>query len=41
LPELLHEEMGVRPEDVFISLISNTPEDWSFGNGKMQLAEES
>jgi len=39
LPELLHEKVGVRPEDVFISLVSNTEEDWSFGNGKMQLKD--
>ena len=41
LPELLHEKVGVRPEDVFISLVMNTEEDWSFGHGKMQLEEES
>ena len=39
LPELMHENLGVRPEDVFISLVSNTEEDWSFGNGKMQLKD--
>ena len=39
LPELLHEKVGIRPEDVFISLVSNTEEDWSFGNGKMQLKD--
>jgi hypothetical protein len=36
---LMHENVGVRPEDVFISLVSNTEEDWSFGNGKMQLKD--
>jgi 4-oxalocrotonate tautomerase len=41
LPELLQEKVGVRPEDVFINLVNTTEEDWSFGNGKMQLEEES
>jgi len=41
LPELLHEKVGVRPEDVFINLVNTSEEDWSFGNGKMQLEEES
>jgi 4-oxalocrotonate tautomerase len=33
---LLSENPGVRPEDVFISLVQVTPEDWSFGNGIAQ-----
>jgi 4-oxalocrotonate tautomerase len=33
---LLAENPGVRPEDVFISLVQVTPEDWSFGNGIAQ-----
>jgi 4-oxalocrotonate tautomerase len=27
---------NVRKEDVFISLVDSTREDWSFGNGEMQ-----
>jgi phenylpyruvate tautomerase PptA (4-oxalocrotonate tautomerase family) len=30
---------GVRPGDVFIALIENGPEDWSFGNGDAQYAK--
>ena len=41
LPQLLQENLGVRPEDVFISIISNNKEDWSFGNGRAQLLDES
>ncbi len=37
LPQILEQKVGLRPEDVFISLASNTREDWSFGNGKAQL----
>jgi 4-oxalocrotonate tautomerase len=33
---LLAENPGIRPEDVFISLVQVTPEDWSFGNGIAQ-----
>jgi phenylpyruvate tautomerase PptA (4-oxalocrotonate tautomerase family) len=33
---LLSENPGVRPEDVFISLVQVTPEDWSFGKGIAQ-----
>ena len=39
LPELLNENLGVRTEDVFISLLSNGGDDWTFGNGKMQLVQ--
>ena len=34
LAALLREDPGVRPEDVTISLVENTREDWSFGNGE-------
>jgi 4-oxalocrotonate tautomerase len=34
LASLLREDPGVRPEDVTVSLIENTREDWSFGNGE-------
>ena len=30
---------GVRPQDVLISLVSVTPEDWSFGEGKAQYVK--
>jgi 4-oxalocrotonate tautomerase len=29
---------GVRKEDVWISLVDSSREDWSFGNGEMQYA---
>jgi phenylpyruvate tautomerase PptA (4-oxalocrotonate tautomerase family) len=34
----LHARVGVRKQDVFISLIDAAREDWSFGNGEMQYA---
>jgi len=34
--ELLSKNAQVRPEDVAISLIESTREDWSFGNGVAQ-----
>ena len=41
LPQLLNENLDLRPEDVFISILTNTKEDWSFGNGQAQLLDES
>jgi phenylpyruvate tautomerase PptA (4-oxalocrotonate tautomerase family) len=35
----LHSELGVRPEDVFISLVEVKKENWSFGNGIAQYAQ--
>ncbi len=32
----LHSELGVRRQDVFISLVEVNKENWSFGNGEMQ-----
>jgi hypothetical protein len=29
----LNERIGLRREDVFINLVENTKDDWSFGNG--------
>jgi phenylpyruvate tautomerase PptA (4-oxalocrotonate tautomerase family) len=29
----LHDRLGLRSEDVFITLVENTKDDWSFGNG--------
>jgi 4-oxalocrotonate tautomerase len=34
----LHKELGVRMEDVFISLVEVKKENWSFGNGIAQYA---
>jgi phenylpyruvate tautomerase PptA (4-oxalocrotonate tautomerase family) len=34
----LHDKTGIRKEDVWISLIEVSPENWSFGNGEMQYA---
>ena len=39
LAERLHQELGVRPEDVFINLVEVKKENWSFGNGIAQYAE--
>jgi 4-oxalocrotonate tautomerase len=35
----LHRRLGVRPEDVFINLVPNAREDWSFGNGESSLVK--
>lgn len=32
----LHSELGMRKQDVFISLVEVSKENWSFGNGEMQ-----
>ena len=34
--ELLTENPGLRPEDVFINLVEVLPENWSFGLGEAQ-----
>ena len=34
----LHDRLGVRTEDVFVSLIGTGREDWSFGNGEASLS---
>jgi 4-oxalocrotonate tautomerase len=34
----IHDQAGVRKEDVWISLVEVPPENWSFGNGEMQYA---
>ena len=34
----LRERPGVRPEDVFVSLVEVAKENWSFGNGMAQYA---
>ena len=39
LADRLHEELGVRIEDVFISLVEVRKENWSFGNGMAQYVQ--
>lgn len=39
LAERLHEQLSIRREDVFISLVEVKKENWSFGNGVAQYAE--
>ena len=39
LAERLHSLLGIRMEDVFISLVEVKKENWSFGNGIAQYAE--
>lgn len=36
--ERLHADLSVRKEDVLISLVEVTKENWSFGNGEAQYA---
>ena len=36
--ELLHQALGLRPQDVLINLIEVPKENWSFGNGIAQYA---
>jgi len=38
LAERLHEELDIRMEDVFVSLVEVKKENWSFGNGIAQYA---
>ncbi|HUH58992.1 MAG TPA: tautomerase family protein [Candidimonas sp.] len=38
IAELLGESPGIRPEDVFVSLIEVAKENWSLGNGLAQYA---
>ena len=39
LPAALESAVGLKPDNVFISIISNKAEDWSFGKGRAQLLE--
>ena len=34
----IHAKAGVRKEDVWVNLVDDAREDWSFGNGDMQYA---
>jgi phenylpyruvate tautomerase PptA (4-oxalocrotonate tautomerase family) len=36
LAQRLHDELGIRVEDVFVSLVEVKKENWSFGNGVAQ-----
>ena len=38
IADLLHQEVGIRKEDVFINLVETAKENWSFGNGEAQYA---
>ncbi len=40
LAQRLHEELGVRREDVLVNLVEVKKENWSFGNGIAQYAED-
>ena len=37
--ELLADDPGLRPQDVFINLVEVLPENWSFGNGIAQYVK--
>ena len=37
--ERLHQELGVRMEDVLMNLVEVRKENWSFGNGMAQYAQ--
>jgi 4-oxalocrotonate tautomerase len=39
LAERLYEQLDIRMEDIFISLVEVKKENWSFGNGIAQYAE--
>ena len=41
LPLALGKALGLSHDDVFISIITNQPEDWSFGQGQAQLLTSS
>ena len=38
IAEEIHAKQGVRKQDIWISLVDASAEDWSFGNGEMQYA---
>ena len=37
LVNTLHDKVGIRKEDIMISLVENTHENWSFFNGEAQF----
>jgi 4-oxalocrotonate tautomerase len=36
----IHAKQGVRKQDIWISLLDSSREDWSFGNGEMQYGSK-
>jgi phenylpyruvate tautomerase PptA (4-oxalocrotonate tautomerase family) len=38
IAEALHQRLGLRKQDVFITLVEVKKENWSFGNGEAQYA---
>lgn len=38
IADLLHQDAGLRKEDVFVNLVEVAKENWSFGNGEAQYA---
>jgi phenylpyruvate tautomerase PptA (4-oxalocrotonate tautomerase family) len=41
LVRVLGKKLKVRPEDVFVSIVTIGREDWSFGNGLAQLTDST
>lgn len=41
IAEILSKDPGLRPEDVFISLVEVLPENWSLGRGLAQYAKSA
>ncbi|HET6892493.1 MAG TPA: tautomerase family protein [Pyrinomonadaceae bacterium] len=39
LAQRLNAELGIRAEDIFVSLVEVKKENWSFGNGAAQYAQ--
>ena len=39
LAQRLNADLGIRTEDVFVSLVEVNKENWSFGNGQAQYAK--
>ena len=39
LAQRLNDDLGIRTEDVFVSLVEVNKENWSFGNGVAQYAQ--
>ena len=39
LAQRLNAELGIRAEDIFVSLVEVKKENWSFGNGVAQYAQ--
>jgi phenylpyruvate tautomerase PptA (4-oxalocrotonate tautomerase family) len=39
LARALEARVGLRPEDLVVSIVANTPADWSFGLGRAQFLD--